>query len=108
MQLLDLARRLRQRAGQRLAAGRAVAVQPTAQLAFLSSRECGDPLRLGGVTLNERQRLQHRVVHTRRHLRALVGADPCGALGIAFERELPEPWAEDQHERAADGTGREK
>ena len=60
------------------------------------------------MTLDQRERLQHRIVHACRHLCALVGADPRGTLGITFERELPEPRTKDQHECAADSTGREE
>ena len=81
-----------------------VGVEPAAQLPLLAARERGDAARLARVPLDQRQRLQHRVVHARGDVGALVAADPRGALGIALEREPPEPGARDQQQRARHGA----
>ena len=78
-----------------------------------SSRSCrrasdADPPRLVRMPLDQRQRLQHGVVHARRDVRALLAADPRRALGVAVEREPPHPGAGDQQQRARDGAGREQ
>jgi len=56
------------------------------------------------VTLDERQRLQHRVVDARSHVGALVRADARGALGIALEREPPEQGPAHEHQSARHGA----
>ena len=91
-----------------LVAERLVAVQPAAQLALLPARERRHAARLLRVPLDQRQRLQHRVVHAGGHVRALLGADAGGALGVAVEREAPHPRAGDQQQRAGDGAGGEQ
>ena len=60
------------------------------------------------MSLDEGQRLQHRVVDARGHVRALLAADPRGSLDVPLEREPPDPRAADQEQRAGDGTGREQ
>ena len=74
-----------------------------------SSRSCrrasdGDAMRVVGVALDERERLQDRVVHARGDLGALLEADPLGALG----GELPEPRPEHEDERARDRARRDE
>ena len=110
VELLDVARRRRERRHERrvLVADRLVVVQPAAQLALLPARQRRHPARLGCMPLDQRQRLQHRVVHPRGDVGALVAADPGGALGVAVERESPHPGAGDQQQRAGDGAGREQ
>ena len=56
------------------------------------------------MALDQRERLQHRVVDARRDLGALLGADALDALG----GELPQPRADDEHERTDDRAGRDK
>ena len=90
VQLLDVGRDRRERRHERgLIAERPVSVEPTAQLALLAPRESGDPLRFLRVPLDQRQRLQHRVVDARRDLGALVAPDPRRSLGVALESEPP-------------------
>ena len=60
------------------------------------------------MPLDQRQRLQHGVVHARGDVGALVAADPGGALGVAVEREPPHPGPGDQQQRAGDGARREQ
>ena len=50
-------------------------VQPGAQLALLAAGQPGDLARLVGVALDQRQRLQHRVVQVRGDVGPLLGAD---------------------------------
>ena len=99
VQLLDLGGRVRERADERVARRGAVAVEPAAQLALLPPRERGDAARLVGVALDQRERLQHRVVHARGDLGALLDADARRALGVALARELPEPRPDDEQQR---------
>src|SRR5580765_2269168 len=59
------------------------------------------------MPLDERQRLQDRVVDARGDLGALLAADACGALRVAIEREAPEPGPGDEQERSRDGARRQ-
>ena len=56
------------------------------------------------MALDERQGLEDGVVHARGDLGALLAADPRGPLGVALEREPPEPRPADHQERAGDGA----
>ena len=107
VELLDVACRSGQRRHERGAfvAERPVAVQPAAQLALLPAGERRHPAWLVRMPLDQRQRLQHGVVDARRHVRALVAADPGRALGVPVERQPPHPGAGDQQQRAGDGAG---
>src|SRR3954469_630856 len=87
VRLLDLVGGGGECAAQRLAGRGTVAVEPAAQLTLLPPREGRDPARLLRVPLDQRQRLEHRVVDARRDLGALLGPDSCGAFRVALERE---------------------
>ena len=104
VKLLDVAGGRRERRHERgvRVADRLVAVEPAAELALLPARQRGDAARLVRVALDQRQRLQHRVVHARGDVGALVAADPGGALGVAVDREPPDPRPGDQQQRARD------
>src|SRR2546429_261686 len=67
VQLLDVRHGGRERGDERgaVVAERPVRIQPAPQLAFLPARERGDAARLARMPLDERQRLQHRVVDAR-------------------------------------------
>ena len=110
VELLDLGCRGRERGDERgaLVSERPVGVQPAAQLPLLAARERRHPARLRGMALDQRERLQNRIVHARGDLRALLAADPGGALGVALEREAPQPRPGDQQQRARDRAGREQ
>ena len=66
--------------------GFAVGVEPRAQLALLAT--CQTPC-VGRILLDQRQRLQHGVVHARGEVGALLGANPCDALRLTLARETP-------------------
>ena len=106
VELLDVGRRGRERRDERgaVVAERPRGVEPAAQLPLLAPSERGDATRLARVTLDERERLQHRVVDARGDVGALVRADPRGALGVALEREPPEPGPADEQQRARHGA----
>ena len=76
--VLDVGRRGRERRDERGAVvpERPVGVEPAAQLALLPARERGDAVRLARVPLDERERLEHRVVDARGDVGALLAADP--------------------------------
>ena len=63
---------------------------------------------LVGAALNHRQRLEHRVVQVRRHLGALLRADPLGALGRERAHEADDPGGEDHAEHHDHGEHREQ
>ena len=110
VELLDVGRGGRERRDERRAvvAERPRGVEPAAQLALLAPCERGDTTRLARVTLDQRQRLQHRVVHALGHLGALIGADARRALGVALQREPPEQRPANEHEGACHGARREQ
>ena len=90
--VLDLGDHAGRQPGQRatLAADRGV-VQPGAQLALLAAGEPGDRRWLVGVPLDQRQRLQHRVVQVGGDRGPLLGADARRALlGPRVEQPAPE------------------
>jgi hypothetical protein len=60
------------------------------------------------VPLDQRQRLQHRVVHAGGHVRPLLASDARRALDVTVEREPPHPGAGDQEKRPGDGAGRQQ
>ena len=103
VQLLDLRGRILERRHEARARGEAAArVEPRAQLPLLAPRELPDAARVLGVTLDERERLQHRVVHPRRQLAALLRPDARDALGVPLAGELPRPRAEHEQQRDCD------
>ena len=85
-----------------------VGVEPPAELALLPARQRGDTARLVGVPLDEGQGLEHRVVDARGDVRALLAADPGGALDVPLDGEPPHPRAADQEECACHGARREQ
>ena len=103
MVALDLARRALERARQaRRGAGRGAARQPGAQLALLAAGERRHRARVVGALLDERQRLEHRVVQVGGHLGALLGADALAALGGQRAREAQDPRGEDDRQHGRD------
>ena len=110
VQLLDVGRdRARARRRARRTRRRAVvAVEPAAQLALLPPRERRDAPRLLRVPLDQRERLQHRVVHARRDLGALVAADRAPrARRRARARAARATGPPIEQQRARDRTRRE-
>ena len=101
MRLLDVRHRLGERVGERRRRAVAAAVQPAAKLPLLPARDRAHARRIVGVSLHERQRLEHRVVDPRRDVRALGEADALAAL----RDELPHPGAEHQHEGSRERAG---
>ena len=88
-------------------AGRAAVEQPGAQLPLLSASHLDDLLRLVRAALDHGQRLQHRVVHPRGHVRPFLGPDPGPALLGQVPGDAQPPGTEqdrgtDEHEH---GTG---
>ena len=83
---------------------RAIRVEPGAQLALLPPRERGDAARIVRLPLDERERLEHGVVHAGRHLGPLLRADAGGPLGVPLDGEPPGPRAEHEQERDRDGA----
>ena len=60
------------------------------------------------MALDQRERLQHRVVHTRRDLGALVRPDPREALRVLLPSEPPDPRADEQDERDGERARRDR
>ena len=79
--------------------------QPGPQLAFLGPGEAHDVLRVVGRPLDERQRLEHRVVDVGRHLGPLLGQGPRLALGDEVPHQAQPPGAEDDDARRDDEGG---
>ena len=75
--------------------------QPAAQLALLPARKPGDLPGIVGALLDQRERLQHRVVQVRRQLRALLLADARRAL----ERQAAAQPHEPRHGQQAEHRG---
>ncbi len=92
--------------------GVAAPVEPTAQLTFLATGQTDDG-GIVGTALDERQRLQHRVVQVRGHLFAFGGADagPTFVGEVAHERRDPrrqhqtEPGDDDAHHQEGVACG---
>ena len=85
---------------------RAPLEEPGPQLALLGPGQPHHVLRVVGRPLDQRQGLEHRVVHVRRHLRPLLGQRPRLALGDEVAHQAEPPGAEDDdagrdHERGA-------
>ena len=70
-------------------------IQPGAQLALLGARQARHLARRLAA-LDERQRLEHRVVEVRRHLGARLGPDAAAALLDQLAAHAPDPRAGDQ------------
>ena len=70
--------------------------QPVAQLALLAARQAGHLARVVGALLDQRERLQDRVVQVGGQLGALLLADARGALGGQAAREAHDPGPEQQ------------
>ena len=100
VQLLDLGGGGVDRGREAGVGGARIGVEPGPQLALLAPGQRSNPARVAGLALNERERLQHGVVHASRHLRPLLGADPRRALGVSLGGEAPRPRAE--HEQQGD------
>ena len=79
--------------------------EPGAQLALLGPGEAHDLLGIVGRTLNERQRLERRVVDVGRHLRPLLGQRTRLAFGDEVPHEAEPPGAEDDDARRDDQGG---
>ena len=110
VEVLDVSRcgRERRDEGGAVVAQRPRAVEPASQLPLLAPGQRGDATRLTRVTLDERERLQHRVVDAGSDVGALVRPDARGALGIALEREPPQQRPADKQQSARHGAGGEQ
>ena len=96
----------RSRGTSRVAAGRTV--EPRPQLALLAAGEPADlPARrvLAGLLLDQRQRLEHRVVQVRGDVRALLAPDALAALGTELAHQAHPPRHRDDDDAA---EGRER
>ena len=83
-------------------------VQPGAQLPFLAAGQPADRLLVVGVPLDERQRLQHRVVQVGGDGGALLRADARGPLRVAgVQQPAPERGGGQQQAGEQDQRGRE-
>ena len=69
--------------------------QPGPQLALLGPGQAHHVLGIVGRALDERQRLEHRVVDVGRHLRPLLGQRTRLALGDEVAHQAQPPGAED-------------
>ena len=106
MQFLDLGGRGLHRVGERSCRrGFAIGIEPRPELPLLAPRE---PACVARLLLNERERLQHRIVHARGEVGAFLAAHALGAFGIALANEPERPGDEDQHQRNRDRPGREQ
>ena len=85
--------------------GRPALEEPGAQLALLGPGEAHHLLGIVGRPLNERQRLQHRIVDMGRHLGPLLGQRTRLALGDEVPEEAQPPRAEDDDARRDDQRG---
>ncbi len=80
-----------------------VVVQPGAQLALLTPGEAPGLGRRVGVPLDQRQRLQDRVVQVRRHVGPLLAADAFPPLVAELADESHDPRAEDEDDTEGGG-----
>ena len=69
-----------QGAGHRALVGRVAGVQPGPQVALLGAGQPRHGRAVAGVLLDQRERLQHRVVQVGGHVGTLLGAHPLGPL----------------------------
>ncbi len=104
VRLLDLGGGALQRGGERDGGGRR-GVQPAAQLALLGAGQPGDLARVVGGLADEREGLQHRVVHVGGDLGPLLRADPLAPLGGQVGGH-PHPPGAGQHDQPDDGQHR--
>ena len=79
--------------------------EPGAQLALLGPGQAHDVLGIVGRPLDERQRLEHRVVDVGRHLGPLLGQRTRLALGDEVADQAQPPGAEDDDARRDDEGG---
>src|SRR3954452_23073681 len=99
--LLDLGGRSLEGSRQLPAVGCCWPVEPGPQLALLAAGEPPDLTRVIRGFLDQRERLQNRVVHVGRGLRPLLGPDPLPPL-VAQIRRHPEPERGGQHGKPGD------
>ncbi len=97
--LLDEPHAAGQRHGFIDGTGRPAVEQPRAQLPFLGPGQRDHLLRLVGAVLDERQGLQHRVVHPGGDVGPFLRADPGLALHHQVPRDAQPPRAEQHHDR---------
>ena len=76
--------------------------QPAAQVALLGPGQRHDRARVVGLALDQRQRLQHRVVQVRGHVGLLLLQDPLAALVVELAQQPPHQWPGDQAEPEGD------
>ena len=101
---------LLERAGERGRVGVVGLEQPLAQVALLRARQPGHRGGVVGVLLDQRQRLQHRVVQVGGHVGALLGAHPLGALGaeVVDQAHRPRPDHDRQAHQAEEARDRHR
>ena len=76
--------------------------EPGPQLALLGTGQAHHVLRVVGRALDERKRLEHRVVYVSRHLRPLLGQGAGLPLGDQVADEAEPPRAEDDDDSSHD------
>ncbi len=93
-------------AGHRDVGGPGVAVHPRPEVALLGPGQRRHPTGIRRVLLDQRQRLEHRVVQVRGDVGPVLGAHPGGALLPQVGDEPDEPGAQDDGETDhAEGGG---
>ncbi len=93
--VLDGRGRGTQRAGHAALVDRLLAVEPGTQVALLAAGQPGDRGAVVGGALDERERLQHRVVQVGGDVGTLLAAHPLLALGGQVGGQPVEPRADD-------------
>ena len=105
---LDL---VRHRADRRLQRGLGVdipAIEIRAQLALLDARERRHAARIGGLTLDQRQGLQHRIVQVRRDIGPLVGPGFRALRGSVIAPQAHDERRQQQDETEEHDHGRDR
>ena len=81
-----------------------IGVEPGTKLTLLAACQRGHAARIAGLALDERQRLQHRVVDACSHLGTLLRADAACPLGVPLGGQPPGPRPEHEQQRDGDGA----
>ena len=106
--LVDLGGGLLQGPGEGHLLGCNRGVEPAAQLALLRAGQPDHLARVVGGPADQGERLQHRVVHVRRDLSPLLGADALAPLGPQVVRDLQPPGTSQHRDAGHDHDGRQQ